>query len=232
VLQSVSVDAEPDLAVIDYLVQPGDSVVDIGANFGVYTKYLSHLVGPQGRVLCFEPVPHTFDILQYNVRKFRLENVHAQRLALSDRAGVVNMEVPHWSDGGENYYQARIVDSPSGSQRQTISIETASLDMAIPDLSAIRFVKCDVEGHELACLMGGRKLLATRQAAWLVEVSSTPSDPGTDAHRLFSMFREHAYTPWYYDRVKLWPYSERTNSVNYFFLQDEHLNKLRSARLL
>ena len=41
ILRSVSDDFEPEFAIIKQLVYPGDYVVDIGANIGVYTKYLS-----------------------------------------------------------------------------------------------------------------------------------------------------------------------------------------------
>jgi Protein-L-isoaspartate(D-aspartate) O-methyltransferase (PCMT) len=36
-------------------VKPGATVLDIGANIGVHTLQLARLVGPQGRVLSFEP---------------------------------------------------------------------------------------------------------------------------------------------------------------------------------
>ncbi len=35
------------------LLGPGDVVIDIGANWGLHTLYLSRLVGPTGRVLAF-----------------------------------------------------------------------------------------------------------------------------------------------------------------------------------
>src|SRR5579863_8672312 len=46
----------------DYLsggikLKPGDTVVDIGANIGSFSVLAASLVGPKGRVVCFEPIP-------------------------------------------------------------------------------------------------------------------------------------------------------------------------------
>jgi len=57
VLKALTDASELDFKVVKTLVAPGDSVVDIGANIGVYTKYLSDLLGNQGRVYSIEPVP-------------------------------------------------------------------------------------------------------------------------------------------------------------------------------
>src|SRR5262245_35964871 len=50
---------EPELELLPKLVERGDTVLDIGANFGLYAYYLSRAVGPSGRVYCFEPIPFT-----------------------------------------------------------------------------------------------------------------------------------------------------------------------------
>lgn len=50
------------------LVQPGHSVVDIGANMGAHALPLARLVGPNGRVICFEPTDFAFRKLAANVR--------------------------------------------------------------------------------------------------------------------------------------------------------------------
>ena len=94
---------EPDLKVVEHLIKPGDSVVDIGANTGLYTKRMSELVGRDGRVFSIEPVPLTFDILGFNVGKLGLTNVELINCAISDTNGSVIVEVPLYESGEENF---------------------------------------------------------------------------------------------------------------------------------
>lgn len=49
------------------LVEPGDHVLDIGANIGLHTLYLSQAVGPDGRVIAVEPDPDNLRILRNNI---------------------------------------------------------------------------------------------------------------------------------------------------------------------
>src|SRR6478672_6409918 len=42
------------------LVSPTSLVLDIGANIGAHTLHLAQLVGPEGRVLAFEPTDFAF----------------------------------------------------------------------------------------------------------------------------------------------------------------------------
>jgi len=58
---------ERDTSVIRHLVRAGDSVLDIGASFGGYTRFLSTLVGPSGHVYSFEPNPTVCEYLSHNV---------------------------------------------------------------------------------------------------------------------------------------------------------------------
>lgn len=56
------------VALVAKKFQPGFQVVEIGAHIGYYTLLLSRLVGANGRVYSFEPVPTNFEFLSYNVR--------------------------------------------------------------------------------------------------------------------------------------------------------------------
>src|SRR5262245_39140016 len=49
-IRSMAEEDEPDLLVVRHLVGPGDTVVDVGANVGLYTRFLASLVGRSGRI--------------------------------------------------------------------------------------------------------------------------------------------------------------------------------------
>src|SRR5438105_15774227 len=73
---------EPEMGFIPYLLPPGGCAIDLGANFGLYTRFLSATVGPRGSVHAVEPVPATFDVLASNIRQLCLTNVTAYHLAV------------------------------------------------------------------------------------------------------------------------------------------------------
>src|SRR5439155_13217911 len=135
---------EPELALLGLFVKPGACVVDVGANFGLYTKALAELVGPSGRVYSIEPVPETFDILTANVARLGLSNVVPMRYAVSDSDGErVRLVVPKVRPfGPENPYRARIVSGPAPG-REVIA-QTCTLDGLLAGRARrVSFVKCD-----------------------------------------------------------------------------------------
>ena len=64
-------------------ISPGDIVLDVGANIGIFTLFAAK----QGaQVYAFEPVPPTFEVLQHNIRLHRLDSVaHTRNIGISDR---------------------------------------------------------------------------------------------------------------------------------------------------
>jgi FkbM family methyltransferase len=160
---------EPEMAMLQSIVAPGQVAVDIGANVGSYTILLSRLVGPSGRVYSFEPIPENFRILEGVVRGGRLANVKAFPLAMDRLPGDRDMAIPDRSDF-TGFYQARLADKGDSGQRRHVKV--VSLDQLCRDgiLSYVHFIKCDAEGSELGILQGGIELLKKNHPSLLVEV--------------------------------------------------------------
>lgn len=233
-LRSFTFDEEPDLVVVQHLVDPGHTAIDVGANVGVYTKVLSELVGPAGRVISVEPVPQTFRILSHGIRSLGLANVRAINAAISDRNATVTLEVPKYGTSGDNYYQAHVVGSGEERQlhaeNQRVQAQSLTLDSVAAGLDHVSFIKCDVEGHELACITGSESIIRTHRPAWLIEVSGDPDAPGSGASRLFELLKHESYGPWLFDGEVVRRRRSGDHSINYFFLTDAHVEKL-SARV-
>jgi len=83
---------EPEWELAARWLAPGDWAIDVGANIGHYSKRFSDLVGAGGRVIAFEPVPATFELLAANAARFAWTNVTLLNLAASDATGVVGMD--------------------------------------------------------------------------------------------------------------------------------------------
>jgi FkbM family methyltransferase len=171
-LRDLATAVEPEESALRPLILSGQTVLDIGANFGVFTKLFSQLVGPDGSVLAFEPVPQTFRTLAAGVERFHLRNVQAINKAVSDQIGTALMEVPQYVESkGENLYAAHIVSAQDS--RKTFAVNRVTIDSL--QLPRVDFIKIDVEGHELEVLRGSRETLAKYHPILMVEVTS----PGT-----------------------------------------------------
>lgn len=158
---------EPEFRLAEHLVRPGDWVLDIGANIGHYTRRFSTLVGPEGRVIAFEPVPTTFSILAANVELFAHRNVSLVNAAASDTAGVVGMSIPKFSTGLDNYYEAHVSSDTSNA----LSVLTLPID-SLQIEHRIALVKIDAEGHEAAVLAGMQQTIRASRPIMIVETSS------------------------------------------------------------
>jgi FkbM family methyltransferase len=222
---------ERDFVVISRLVKPGDHVIDVGANYGVYMKFLSDLVGDAGMVSSVEPIPSTFEIISSNARRLRLKNVRLLNYAFSDRNDDALMEIPRIATGGENYYMAKIINGQSDPKLRHVRIKTVTLDsLFVSQTAEIAFIKCDVEGHELPCVSGAMQVLRKWRPAWYVEVSGNPDLRGSDSWKLFRIFEEESYAPFWFDGRVLRPRQTSDVSVNYFFLQPRHLASVSALR--
>lgn len=156
---------EKEYALLDTLIGQGDWVLDIGANVGHYAMRMSQLVGSSGRVIALEPVPDTFALLAANARLFEYPNVSLLNLAASDRVATASMQIPSFSDGLVNYYQAHLSADAGALAVLTVPIDALSLP-------PVKLVKMDVEGHELPALRGMRALLERDHPVLIVETGS------------------------------------------------------------
>ena len=195
---------EPDLQGCKALLQPGDTVLDIGANIGVYTRFCSQFVGPSGQVHSLEPIPETFSYLAGNVRSIGLTNVTCYNLAASDKDQVhATMTMPEYTTGGANIYEARLSDDGD------IPVKTARLDTLFAHLSP-RLIKCDVEGHELACINGARELIARSHPRWVVEVTKAET---------FALFASMNYDAYIWNDGTFRRHTPADKVPNYFFFE-------------
>jgi FkbM family methyltransferase len=215
---------ESDAVALKYLVAPGDFVIDVGAFVGFYGALLSQLVGPSGEVWSIEPMPDTFDILSHNVRKLKLRNVRVLNCALSDSHGIATMEIPHWKGGGESWYDARIIPSPSSPNG--ITVQTETLDSLHARMARLpTFIKCDVEFHELSCIRGALSVIGRSKPALLVETVQR----GHELAELVRLLAAEGYGAYAFDGTWFEGCQPGQNQ-NTFFLLASHLTAASERR--
>jgi FkbM family methyltransferase len=229
VLKNVSDAYDPDFSVIRHLVKPGDHVIDLGAHVGACSKFLSDLVGDNGRVYSVEPFPSNFDILSFNIRKLGLSNVELINFAVSERSGTLRMEVPTFAEFGESFYDARLILAGAESSLRQAEVEVSTIDSLFADLPRqVSFVKCDVEGQELQALRGAANLVEKHKPAWLLEISLM--DPPTH-EQVRELMCGHGYEEFCFADGKLRLWQRGHKPVDVFFLQPAHLEAAQGAGL-
>jgi len=147
---------------VERFLQPGMTVLDVGAYFGIYSLVASMRVGAAGRVIAFEPSIRQMRKLRLNLRLNRCANVSVENLALSSTEGEAEFFVA--IGGAEGFSGLR---RPSVSaQVRSLRVRTAVLDDYLREhsIEAVNFIKLDVEGGELDFFKGASKLLGQTQA--------------------------------------------------------------------
>ncbi len=163
-----------ETAIVEKLVSPGDTVFDIGANYGWYTTLMARLVGPAGRVHAFEAAPPTAELLRRNCEENGvMDRVVLNGIGLSSAPGMATIHVPRQHGGAslKPYY-----DEPT--VQHDIQLTTLDAYLAECTPGRVSFVKLDVEGSEFAILKGAPGLLASAAPPmWLTEVSRVTAAP-------------------------------------------------------
>jgi FkbM family methyltransferase len=139
-------------------VRPGDTVIEVGANIGVYTRVLGQAVGGDGVVHAIEPFRRTFQFLTANVVLAGLHNVHTYNFGAGNRSGRIQVRAPHFTHPPSNLGASslRFSDTrPSTSELVTI----LPLDRRFRDVERFDFLKIDVEDMEAEVLHGAQNLL-------------------------------------------------------------------------
>ena len=232
-IAKVTMADEPDFRPLHSLVKPGDTVIDLGANMGYYTKYFSDLVGSTGMVYSIEPIPRTMRILEYVVRKLGLSNVDVINCAVSDAKGRVTMEIPLFENGEENIFEAKIVSGAPDARFERVEVESRTIDSLVAEIrNRVAFIKCDIEGHELQGLKGAARVLGEVKPGWLIEIWGNPDEAGSKASETFAVFRRAGYEAFWFDGTAMRRRMPGETSVNYFFLTPAHLPVLKEHRLL
>jgi len=161
---------EPELRHLAALVDPHRTSVDVGANKGTYTWFLSRLCR---HVYAYEPNP----AMRWTLARSVPRNVTIFPRALSDCAGESVLRIPR--RGGRfanNIGTLRRAFDDEGCE--FIPVPTTRLDD--DGLVDVGFLKIDVEGHEREVLCGARELILRDRPVLLVEIIARHNDRPVD----------------------------------------------------
>jgi len=154
-------------SVLKAFLRPGDTFIDVGAQFGIYTVQAAELVGDEGTVHAFEPQPRSARLLKSSLARNGVSNTNVHQLALGTIDERLHLTIPASNAGAGS-----LVKSSRGTQIQ-VQVRNASNAFDQLSISKARLVKIDVEGFESQVICGALGWIETAKPdAIIVETTS------------------------------------------------------------
>lgn len=161
---------EDELPFLRRLLQPGDQMIDVGANYGVYGLSMARTVGPLGRVWAFEPASSTAKILTASAGANAFTHFVVDQRGLSSGPGRARLALHANSE-------MNAIARSAGPLDQFESVQLTTLDACMEEYGwrDIHVLKIDAEGEESRILSGGQRFFAELSPLVLYEVKAGDS---------------------------------------------------------
>ena len=140
---------------IKKLTKTGMIVFDIGANTGCHALRLAKLIGPEGKVIAFEPMSWAFNRLKENINLNNFKNITLEKLALSDKTRS-STEVEFTCSWPIGAPKSELHPIHKGKiMKDSANMETLDSYTDKNQIKKIDLIKLDTDGFELKILKGG-----------------------------------------------------------------------------
>ena len=144
------------------------TLVDIGANLGLYTVVSMHHLDAGGRIVAFEPHPKTYEFLQKSVAANQTNGkicprVDIFKLAATPEPSTQELRLNPENRGDNRTYHGTYQGKTE--EWDTLPVEGRPVDDVLAELGIdeVNFVKIDIQGYEQKAISGFQKTLARSQ---------------------------------------------------------------------
>ncbi len=213
-------------------IKPGMTVIDVGANAGVYTFSAAVKVGPEGRVLAVEPFSGCVRCLQETCRINQFSWVSVCPGAASNFNGTLRLMLHTASELNEVVISDSEVEELHPDSFEQVSSFTLDSLLEKENLQKVDLIKIDAEGHEMSVLQGSNKTLSQFRPVIMYE--NIAGDKGCNyqvAEYLVSQgYQLFQYQPYLQRLIPINSLSDTDNSLNLiaFYTQTSTLDLLIS----
>jgi len=138
-----------EISLLKKFIKPGDTVLDIGANVGFYTRIISGLAGKDGYVHAFEPDPVNYRHLSDSVKN--LKNVSINNAAVNNVPGELKLYTSNLLNVDHRSY-------PVDDFGTTFTVKAETIDQYMAG-RRVNFIKMDIQGAEFFALEGMKQTL-------------------------------------------------------------------------
>jgi FkbM family methyltransferase len=153
-------------------ISPGDTVLDVGANFGLMSTLFADLVGKDGKVYSFEANPYNFHILSLNMKTNGLTQVEPVFRAVMDVSEqTLSFPPPDFSIYPSHGSFSVSPDKDAGYPITSITIDAMNIERHIGAM------KVDIQGADLLALRGAVETIKRHRMPILVEYEEDLQKP-------------------------------------------------------
>jgi FkbM family methyltransferase len=153
----------------EFRLRPGDVVVDVGAQQGIFSCLAARQVGERGKVISFEPHPGNFALLTENATSNHLTSWTGYPTALGAKEGRLTLYVAPYSVNHSVLPRA-------GTHGVEVACTTLDVFARNNLLDRLDLLKVDVEGAEFDVLSGAVETLRRCHPKIVMEIER-PEDP-------------------------------------------------------
>ncbi|MDY7099651.1 MAG: FkbM family methyltransferase [Actinomycetota bacterium] len=170
-------------------LRPGSTFYDVGSNVGFFSLVAARAIGPEGKVIAFEPLEANADCIRENARRNGFTNVEIVPVAVGSRTGPAELLLAR-HPGGAALAGRDVPPDHVG----TVEVVSTTLDSLVDSgqLPPPDVVKIDVEGAESDVLAGMTGLLSQHRPVLVCEFDDPSSDRVREKTRTFTEVVERA----------------------------------------
>lgn len=184
-----------EIDLLEQLLKPGQTALDVGANMGSHTLAFCDFVGPTGRVHAFEPQRIMFQAMVATVALNSWTNAHCHMTAVGAKKGRIRVPSVSYEEPS-NFGMVTLAPDRSRAKALTYlddeageEVEVITIDSL--DLAACHLIKIDVEGMEIDVLRGAARTIGTHRP--LIYMECQGDERSQSALRLLKSLGYHTW---------------------------------------
>ena len=208
--------------VVDKVLQPGDTALDIGANLGLVSFRMLERVGPSGKVIAFEPQSRMSNYIEQSIALNGIKNLQIEKVGLGEKPDKLRLSIPKGNAGAASFA------SDVGTRFEEVPVTTLDQYFSEHSDENVRLIKIDVEGFEPQVFSGGKGFFAKVKPEVIVFEENRETE---DMPQSVSIIKSYGYDvfqlPKAWFSVTLTPYQTGSNAHDFVAIHKDASAALR-----
>jgi FkbM family methyltransferase len=179
---------------LHHLLQPGDTVFDVGAHHGLMSVIAGLRVGATGRVIGFEPNPAVRRFIPENLALNGVDNVRIEPIGL----GATEAELDFYQQTGSRSYNSSFIREfvDPAFEIEPIKVRVTTVDAYVARTGVVpNLIKIDTEGTDMAIIEGSVRTIERHRPVLLTEFNRTSSTrAGASPQAMVNLLQSLGYT--------------------------------------